>query len=190
MLPDNITSSIGFGGLYLLPDDRGSMPLIDHERGGVSLLDASQGLLSHNWKCYVTGSDVFLQRDGLAPNFIFQIPMISEISFTFDQNMRYCIVYIQQDVMKLHWFDSVVGDFVTTTFHQATTPKIALDDKRTESLQKSDMILAYIRGASLFYRQQRDRFLIERPLRTGLFPNSRLKNIGMNKNLRMQFELV
>jgi hypothetical protein len=190
MLPDNVVSSIAFGGLYMSPDDRVTSSLVDYDRGGVALLDASMGLLSHNWKCYVQGIDVFLQRDGQAPILIFQESMISEMTFTFDQNMRYCVAYIQSGTLKLRWFDPVAGNFVVSSFGSAVNPKITLDDKRNESLNTSDMILAYIQGNSLFYRQQRDRFLIERTLRTGLFPNTRLKNIGMNKNLRMQFELV
>lgn len=189
MLPDNRASSISFGGIYLPPDDRVVSPLVDYERGGVALNDASEGLMGYNWKCFLDGEDVFLQRDDEAPVFIFTQAQISEISFCFDQNMHYCVSFIQEGVLKLRWFDSFVNNYVTTTFEQAINPRLTLDDKRSESLQTSDIILAYIRGRTLYYRQQRDRFDIERALRTDLFPGARLRNIGMNKNWRVQFEL-
>ena len=190
MLPQNTASSIAIGGLYLPPDELVTSPLVDYERGGVALNNTSMGLMSHTWKCSVVGLDVWLQRDGAAAILLFQASMITEMSFTFDQNMNYCVAYIQQSVLKVRFYDPTVSNYVTVEFDQAVNPKLSLDDKRSVSLATSDMILGYIRNHTLYYRQQRDRFTIERTLRTNLFPNTRLKNIGMNKNLRLQFELV
>lgn len=190
MLPDNVASSISFGGIYLPPDERVTSPLVDYESGGIALLDTSQGLFARNWKLMAIGVDVYLQPDGGEPELIFQDGQITEISLTFDQNMRWAVTYISAGVLKLRWFDAQVGQHIVSTFGEAANPKIALDDKRVSQANTSDMILAYLRGTSLYYRQQRDRFAVERLLRSNLFPNTRLKNIGMNKNLRLQFELV
>lgn len=190
MLPGNTVSSIAFGGVYVPPDDQGTTALVDYERGGVALNNTSEGLMSYTWRCYLDNINVMAQRNGAAPVLLFQQAGISELALCFDQNMRYCVAFIQGGVLKLRWFDSVAGAVTTTTFEQAVNPKLTLDDKRLESITTSDMILAYVRGRSLYYRQQRDRFTIERLLKDGLFPDEKLKTIGMNKNLRLQFEMV
>lgn len=190
MIPQNTMSSIAINGPWLAPDDRGTSLLVDYERGGVALLDSSQGLMGYNWTCFVEGSDVSVQRDGQPPILLFSAVGITELVFTFDQNMRYCVAYMQDDVLKMRWFDSYAGGFVVTSFPGAFNPKLALDDKRSESLNTSDMILAYIRGSTIYWRQQRDRFTIEYVAREDLPSGMRMRTIGMSKNLRFQIELL
>lgn len=191
MLPDNVESSIAFGGVYLHPDELAGGKLVDFESGGPALLDSSQGFFMKTWKISLEDdTDVTLTPDGGDPIVLFQASGITELTLCFDQNMRYAVGYVQNDVLKLRWFDSFVNAHVVSEFGAGTNPKMALDDKRLASVITSDMIFAYMRGSSLCYRQQRDRFTIERELRTGLFPGTQLKGIGMNKNLRLQFELV
>lgn len=191
MLPDNTYSTVPVSGLFLSPDDYVTTPLVDYEIGGVELLDASQGLMRRIWKCWLQNDlQVMLQGDGGEPVLLFEAPQITELALCFDQNMRWSVGYVQQGVLKLNWYDSSVSDRVVTVFADAANPKMALDDKRESQLINSDMILAYIRGNALYYRQQRDRFLIERLLRSNLFPGTKLKGIGMSNALRLQFELV
>lgn len=190
MLPQNTSSSISFGGMYYPPDERVTTPIVDYELGGIALQDTSQGLLVRAWRARLDDRVVKLQPDGGAEIALFEESDITEIALCFDQNMRWCVAYVQQGVLKLRWYDSLVAAYVTTVFTEAANPKMALDDKRVSQSEVSDMILAYLRGTSLYYRQQRDRFQIERLLRSNLFPGTKLKNIGMNRNLRMQFELV
>lgn len=190
MLPDNTHSTIAIPGLFLMPDDRVTTPLSDYEWGGVALTDASQGLMLKVWRCWLDRYDINLQVEGGPVMTIFQEIDVTEIALCFDQNMRWSVAYIQGGILKLRWFDSVLGQYVVSVFTEARTPKMALDDKRQTHLDTSDMVLAYMRGSTLYYRQQRDRFMVERVLRDNLYPNTKLKNIGMGNKLRMQFELV
>lgn len=190
MLPNDTYSSIPLPSLFLDPDDRVSTPLVDYELGGVALLDASQGLMVKVWRCWLEQYNVWLQGEGDVPILLFQEIGLSEIALCFDQNMRWSVAYIQDGILKLRWYDSFVSAYVTSIFDAARTPKMALDDKRAMQLDTSDMILAYMRGSALYYRQQRDRFSVERVLRSDLYTTTRLKNIGMGKSLRLQFELV
>ena len=176
--------------LYLPPDDKITTPFSDYELGGIALNDASKGLMYQTWHCWLDQFNVWLQAENGDPVLLFQEFDMTEISFTFDQNMRWCVAYIQTGIMKLRWWDSLVNTYVVTTFAAAKTPKLSLDDKRQTQLLKSDMILGYLRDNKLCYRQQRDRFTVERVLRDDLYPGTKLKNIGMGKNLRLQFELV
>lgn len=190
MLPEDRSSSISFGGIYLPPDERNTSPLVDYEIGGLAINNAAGGLMQRVWKSWVDGVNVMLQPEGGEPILLFTAVDITELALAFDQNMQWSIGYIQAGLLKLRWFDSLAGGYTTSVFTTARNPRMTLDDKRPQTLSRSDVILAYLRDNSLYYRQQRDRFLIERELRDNIYPGMRLKSIGMNKNLRLQFELV
>lgn len=193
-LPENTKSTFAVGGLYLPPDDLLTSPILDYEIGGVAINDASQGMLLRTWRGIYNKQDgwLYLQADNETPVQWIQDFQISEFSFTFDQNMRPTVGYVSLDVMKLRWYDTTINNYRTDTFGAARNPRLALDDKRPLALAlgNSDVIFAYIRGDSLYYRQQRDRYTVERLLRSGIESNIKLKNIGMARGLRMQFELV
>src|SRR5690606_9335710 len=91
------------------------------------------------------------------------------------------------------WFDPTLAAFDVVELPAGTTsPRCVLDDKRHVSgtiAGASDIILAYIRGGALYYRQQRDRFLIEYELANGLH-GAELDQIGMNTHNRLQFRLL
>lgn len=197
-LPNNVASTLGIGDAILSPDNQVTSLLEDFERGGNAVNDPSGGLNVRNWRCYVdesNGADVYLQPSSGAPVLIFSVPGISAITFTFDQLMRPAVVYRAGTTTSLRWFDPQANAFVTTGFGDLVDPRLSFDDKRsTQAGPRGDIIFAYLRnnGAtrSLHYRQQRDRFTIEYTLRSGLPANTRLRTVGMNRGLRMQFDLV
>lgn len=192
MIPDNSLSAVELIAPLLSPDSSAVSPLIDYELGGVAINDVSQGLQVRPWRCFVEGSTVSLQADSDTPTTIFTQAGIETISFTFDQLMRPAFTYVVASEVFLRWYDSLVAAYVTTSFGSAIRdPRLALDDKRrTQYALSSDIIFAYLRADTLCYRQQRDRFLIEYVLEVGLGPSVRLKNIGMSRGLRLQFELL
>lgn len=192
-LPTDAASTLFVSAPMLPPDDQVSKASLDFERGGVALNDASQGLNVLNWRCFIApnAADVMLQAENQAPVLAFTQPGVSEITFTFDQLMRPCIAFVLGLNTYLRWFDPVPQQFVVQDIGVIRDTRLALDDKRvTQLAARSDIILAYIRGTGLYYRQQRDRFLIERQLRDEILPTTRLRNVGMTRGLRLQFELV
>lgn len=173
------------------PDNQGVGALYDYERGGVALNDPSQGLNVKDWVCFLDGSDVRVQSD-LDPSIvIFTQAGIVSLSFCFDQNMRPCVTYETSAGVFIRWYDSAIPNYVTTAFGTGLrNPRVCLDDKRlTQFALKSDIIFAYIRNGALCYRQQRDRFGTEYILQYGIANSIKLNNIGMNKVLRLQFDL-
>ena len=192
MLPENRLSSVPFVADYLPPDDQGVGPLFDWERGGFALNDPSQGLMLRDWKCFVDGADVKVQADSDTPTVIFNQAGIVSLSFCFDQSMRPCVAYETSSGVFLRWYASAVVNYVTTSWGATfRSPRVTLDDKRlTQFATRSDIIFAYIRGEFLCYRQQRDRFTTERVLQGGVGPNTKLNNVGMNRVLRLQFDLA
>lgn len=160
----------------------------DYETGGIALQDPSQGLRVQTWRARLIGQAVVIDADTVAPVTWYSAPGITEISLSFDQNMRPVLAFVQDGVAKLRWFDPVAGAVVVTNIGAGVvTPRVALDDKRRFGVPDSDVLLAYLRGGALYYRQQRERFLTERLLHAG--PHYRLIKIGMGRGLRMQFDL-
>lgn len=193
MLPNGVIASaplLNPGSQYMSPDGQVVRPTVDFERGGIALLDVSQGLMAKNWRAWLDDKRVMLQADGGSPIELFQDSGITEIALAFDQNMRWSMAYLRYGVLTLRWFDAAVSGHVVSSFGHGSCPRLGMDDKRAENTPNSDIIFAYLRDNALHYRQQRDRYLIERTLKTGLYPGTRLRSIGMNKNLRLQFELV
>lgn len=176
-----------FAGARALPITK----TLDYEDGGYALNDPSRGLLYQRWRTRLINDQVWLDAPNSSPQVVFSASEMTEISLTFDQNMRPALAYVQKGIAKVWWFDSSVGQMTVTTIGTGIiTPRISLDDKRfaaTLGNQTNDIILAYVRDGKLCYRQQRDRFAVERVLATGI--KKGLIKIGLNRQLRLQFML-
>lgn len=166
---------------------------VDYEDGGIALNDPSKGLLYQRWRARLFNSgkvDAHVMLDAReVPEFVWlTVPYMTEISFSFDANMQPVVAFVASGQSYLNWYDSSENDYVTTSLGaDITTPRVALDDKRyvaTNGYQLSDVILAYIRAGNLYYRQQRDRYGVERLLATNVKP---LIRIGFNRGLRFQW---
>ncbi|MBX9754169.1 MAG: hypothetical protein K2X80_05415 [Pseudomonadaceae bacterium] len=190
--PDNALSSApqvsGFAGSRALATTK----TVDYEDGGIGIQDTSKGLLYQRWRArLIDGHTVLLDAPNVPAFALYEGAGITEISFSFDSNMRPVLAFVQAGAAKLRWFDSVVGEQVITEIGAgALTPRVSLDDKRivgSDGYQISDVILGYVRDGSLYYRQQRDRFTVERLLATGITKG--LIKIGFSRGLRLQFML-
>lgn len=160
----------------------------DFEDGPIDISDSSSGLFYQVWNGIASDQGVRLIKyagNDEGYDVLSQLN-ITEMSFTFDQNGRPTIAYIQYGIAKIWWYDSTVGGMSTTVIGSGIgSPKIFLDDKRQTQTAISDMIVGYIKQKQLCYRLQRDRFLIEYVLATNV--SGRLHKIGMGNNLRLQF---
>lgn len=192
MLPQNTSSLIPIPGAFLSPDDKVSSFTTDWERGGIAVGDASQGLQVQNWKAWMLGQYFMLQADNQdEPVALFTYSGAVSMSFCFDQNMRPAVVFVVTNGhMHLRWFDTAINNYRIDDLGVGRNARLALDDKRSTQSSTSDMILGYVEGRSLCYRQQRDRFQIEYVVRSDLPTNATLRNIGMGKNWRFQFEVL
>lgn len=163
--------------------------LVDYEMGGVALNDPSQGMLVRLWTAEVRfGSRIYILAEGVEESLQYiATAIITEINFTFDQNMRPFIAMVEGGVAKFLWFDPVESQQVKTELPAfSRDPRCSLDDKRSFALSTSDIILAYVRNNNLYFRLQRDRYLVEYLLKEGVIGS--LLFIGMNEGQRFQFE--
>jgi hypothetical protein len=158
--------------------------------GGVALNDPSQGMLVKVWTLTLDGDDVVVSAADVSPVVLFTQSGITELSLAFDQNMRPTVAFVAGGQATIWWFDSVEGDQVFTNLPSGSlNPRVTLDDKRAMQIQAgvTDVILAYIRSNNLYFRAQRDRYLIEYLLAAGV--NRTLRKVAMNDKLRLQFEM-
>jgi hypothetical protein len=204
MLPQNTLSTEPYPNEFLLPRNRFRARLVDYDHGGIALNDPSQGLRVKIWRCRWELGDFIVDAPDVASTVIHSASSVYELGFTFDQNMQWFLVWVTNIGEAFYrWFDPTVPGLVTVPLDLGTiTPRCALDDKRevagTEA-GASDIILTYMREDALYYRQQRERFLTERELASGVITvrgteydlaDQQLYNVGMNRFLRFQWRFA
>jgi hypothetical protein len=193
MIPGNSLSNPTEYAPFLYGDSLPTTNHIDYEMGGIAIQDASQGLQYQLWQAALVGNNVILtpQITISSPVTIYSGNNITEISFTFDQNMTPFLAFVQDGTAKYYWYDNSLHSYTTVSLPSGVTnPRVCLDDKRAieSALGHNDIILAYIRSNNLCFRMQRQRFLTEYVLATNV--NATLVKIGMNTVNRLQFELM
>lgn len=193
-IPGNLLSNDRPESPLLAPDDRQRTdPLQDWERGGVALNDPSQGHDVRDWKVWSDGLTIWVAPDPeLTPRVAVQTGAdITEVSLGFDQNMQPTVAYVDGGVTKLWWYDTVGAAMTTTTYPGYKTPMLTLDDKRDIATQTgvNDIIFAYVRDDLLCWRQQRERYTVERVLGPVPYPNTRIIGMGMSTGNRLQVKL-
>jgi len=110
---------------------------------------------------------------------------ITEVSLSFDQLMRPTIVFVEQGIPKMKWFDSTEGGEVVTEYPASyKNPRVTLDDPIASSAD-SDILFFYLKNGDLCYRQQRDRYTIEYTYATEVGIRY-LHKVGMTASRRLQ----
>ena len=192
MLPDNTLASQSVESFLLSPDNINRINRkVDFEIGPIALNDVTSGVMFQNWKAWIedNGTKVFCAPESNLANKTLLVTDvgISEISLTFDQLARPQLAYMAGTMCKLWWYNSETASQVTTEFPGVVSPMVSLDDKRQSSTGASDIIFAYCKAGNLYYRQQRDRYLIERDLGPTPFGSNRISSMGMGSNYRFVF---
>lgn len=164
------------------------VPLVDVELGGVALNDSSAGLKVKLWTLRYEAGDFIVSADGVPDTVLFSAPDVTQLALAFDQNMAPFVAYMEAGQPRFRWYDARVTGYVVVDLPaDCVDLRACMDDKRLNQRAASDIILAYLRGTNLYYRQQRDRFAVEHLLASNL--NARLLAIGMNTANRLQFQL-
>lgn len=158
----------------------------DHELGGIAIQDTSAGRQYQVWTAEIIDyTDIVLSAPNTPPFIYYSGTNITEVSLTFDQNLRVALAFIEDGVTKLLWYDTAVGEEVITELPGCHSPKISMDDKRRGEEGNADILFFCVKDNAIYYRQQRDRFQVEylfddsRPIR-------RIQKIGMTSGFRFQ----
>lgn len=86
-----------------------------------------------------------------------------------------------------------IGQFATTEYSGVYSPRLCLDDKREYQNASRDVLFFYIKTGTpekLCYRQQRERYTVERELVDVPANTLRLGRVGMAKTNRVQIEFI
>lgn len=170
---------------FIISDD--TETTVDYELGGVDLGDTSQGIRAKLWQMRVEGGDVIL-TDGMSISYtLFSSIGITEASVSFDQNMRPVVVYVENGITKLYWYDPEEQDQVFDVLaNDIVSPKASLDDSRPETVSSSQVVISYIRNGFLCIRLQSERYAIENQL-TAVDSSLRLVKTGMTLGNRFRW---
>lgn len=160
------------------------------EMGGVGISDPSGGLTYQLWHGVLdTATGTVLLDAPNTPQFVlYSEAGITQMDFSFDQNMKPCLAFTQNGVAKFWWYNTGNVQYEIITLPGATTPLTLLDDKRDEATNVSDVILFYLRDGRLYYREQRDRFTIEYD--SNIAGIRRLIRVGFTEGLRAQLMVI
>ena len=189
MIPNNQLSSVAIVNNYLPPNTELYRPTESASLGGDSLGDSGDNLVTKTWlaKYNSDTNEVTIESDTDAPELLFVRPDITEISLSYDQNMRPTVAFMEDGVATLWWYDSQVSDQVFTQYPDATDPRVILDDRRPWAIGDSDNLLFYVKNDNLYMRIQRERFQDEHLLKENL-NGQRLWRVSTNNSLRIMFE--
>lgn len=177
--------------------------LIDYEMGGVALQDGSQGLLVQQWQIRLLTEDnpsdpnssiySIQLKAANAPNWqtvFVRTLVVTELALAFDNNMNPFIAFVENHVPIIWYFDTLTSSMTFRTMPtDMRNPRCCTDDKRTLETSLSDVVLAYLRGTTLCVRYQRERYVTEHVLQTGIGSDAKLVSVGMNNGWRLQFRL-
>lgn len=163
-------------------------PLTDYERGGAQLNLAGDSLDIQTWEFGYTDPDIWVQDEAGTRTTLLSTTGVTELAGAFDQNMNPFVAFTDATGAHYWWFDSTAGGQVLSDLPAGSVnPRCCIDDRRDSQLASSDIILAYMRGGSLYYRQQRDRFAVEYLLASAVAGT--LQSVGLHDKFRLQFKV-
>lgn len=193
MIPENEPSSsavvtgFSFPVKSTAPEDK----LQDWEMAGLALNDPSAGLLYQLWHFTLEvdqdtlESKVFAEAPSVPKTLLFEGLDITEIAGCFDQNMNPFVAYMEGNIPRIYWYDSIAAAQVHTDLDPgAIDLRCSLDEKRPFGIGDSDIILSYVRDGALYYLYQRDRYTIEYMLSDNV---THLISMAVNVGFRMQW---
>lgn len=153
-------------------------------RGGVAIQDGTQGIDFQDWVIRISAPNTVSiepRTSGVGTTLI--IPGIRYVSGGFDRGMNLALAYETADGKSyFYWFDTVPNQYVTTEYPGISNILACHDDVRDTSSDTSDMILTYEKNGAIYWREQRDRYLIEYLATAN--PVGHLTRFGMASSLR------
>lgn len=193
MIPFNSLSPAPIAGDFLPPRSYDTVRTRSRERGGVDVQDISQGNDYQDWEAYWDPDSLSIKLRSLGNareyTLVSGLVDIEALSFCFNSNLDWNLVYKETDEdWRFTYYSTTAQQRVTEMLApDVVTPKLFLDIKTITMTGEADAILTYVRGTSLCYRQQRDRFEIEHVLKTGLRSGSEIRRFGMSTTNRLQW---
>ncbi len=186
MIPANAFTPTPNSSAFISPYNLAYTPLSQTVLGGTAIGDGAAGRQVKNWTATFTGSAIEVAAVGDAPSFTLAVTDVQSVSLAFDNNMGVVLAWMTTGGANLYYFNTVTSSYTTEFFSGVTSCRVVVDDAREFNTANSDVIFGYTKAGSLYWRQQRDRYQIERLIGT---TTKKLKRMGPNTLNRLQFEL-
>lgn len=183
MLPNNSWSSEPQVSQMVIPHTYPQATrLVAHDLGPKSIGDITAGLGCRIWTASWDQDSGLVMMDG-SP--LFTDIELKELSLTFDQAGKEFIAFQSNGVVKIWWYDPLSSTRQVAEICSGDQPFCHLDIREPSLVASSDIVLVYRRGSSVFYRLQRDRFLIERNTPLADISGISLRAVAMATNNRL-----
>lgn len=176
--------------------------LVDYEVAGIAINDGTQGMEVQQWQCRVVVEtddlgNVVESRIDVSATSVPWTTLITrtgirvvEVCMAFDNNMAPFLGFIEESGAAYRWwYDSISASQVLTLLPAGTTSvRCCVDEKRRALQGDTDIIFCYIRGGTLYASYQRERYVNEYSLATGLSSEAELICVQMNNVYRLQWQ--
>lgn len=187
MIPSNAFTPVPLVSDFPSPTNEPYTPLRQVVMGGVALNDSSLGRTVRRWVVYYANGTIYVRPESEAdPVFSMPASNVLSVSMAFDNNMALAIAWQTPTGANLYYYDTTASAHTTRFFPNVTSCRVCIDDVRQFYVASSDIIFAYTLNNALYWRQQRDRYEIERLVGA---TTKKLKRVGPNVQRRLQFEL-
>lgn len=118
------------------------------------------------------------------------VPDAVMVDLCYDQLDRHFVVWeVPESKIYIRWYNPLISQYATTLIAEGNNPCCQLDDYRDRFIANSEILLFYQRGNRIFYRQQKDRYLVEYEVPHSL-QDIRLETCGMGTNLRFTLRIT
>lgn len=187
MIPGNAFTPAPIISNFQAPYDLPYQPLTQVVLGGAAIGNPSLGRQYQTWTVNYNGAAITVKPADNVIAFTLLAADVQTVSLAFDNNMGLVIAWMTSIDAKLYYFDTLTSSYITRTFVGPTSCRVVVDDARDFYTAQSDVIFSYTRIGNLYWRQQRDRYDIERLAG----PTTKLlRKMAPNVGNRLQFQLL
>lgn len=186
MIPANAITPTPQPTSFQAPYNEPYDPLSQTVLGGTAINDGAAGRQVQNWQVFYSGGLIQVKPVSGAVAFTLAANDVETISLAFDNNMGIVLAWKTPTGAKLYYYDTLAAAYTTRVFTGPTSCRVVVDDARSVYNASSDVIFGYTQGGVLYWRQQRDRYDVERVVGAS---TKRLKRMGPSVTNRLQFEL-
>lgn len=174
---------------FQAPADQPYSSLEESHRGGIAISDGSKGRNVQTWTGRYERETVNIYAEGATtPGYSLVMPGVLTLSIGFDNNMRPVVAYQTATGSHLHFYDTSPESYSIIDIADGTSCRCCTDDVRDLYNTQSDVIFGYVRAdGHLYYRIQRERFLIEHHV--GDAEGAQLVRMGQSHGRRLTFQL-
>jgi hypothetical protein len=187
MIPGGEFTNIPQVSTYNPPLNEPYSPLYQKVWGGVALNDGSLGRMVQYWEVSYDGTNININPEGGSVEFSVAQANVETVSLGFDANMNPILGWQRAGTSSIYYYNGITSSYDTLTISGTTSCRVFLDDPRDFNTADSDVMIAYTKSNTLYYRQQRDNYTIEYTIGPTL---KLLIKAGLNNLNRLQFELI